>query len=83
MSADPAVAVIDEIVTIEPPPAAKSAGSECRIVRNTPSRLTDITSRHWSNDISVSGTVVAIPAFGTTTSSRPHSATARSMSART
>src|SRR4051812_44643236 len=48
-------AAIDEIATIEPPPAAVIARAACLMVRNAPSRLVAMTWRHVARSVFVIG----------------------------
>ena len=56
----------------EPPPVLRIAGRQCFTDRNTPSRLIAVCRRQSASDISViDGTEMPMPAFETSTSSRP------------
>ena len=63
---------VDEMFTIEPPPALRISGIAYLVPRKTPVALTDITSFHSSRVVSSIGTVRYIPALFTRTSSFPN-----------
>jgi hypothetical protein len=56
----------------EPPPVLRIGGRQCFTDKNTPSRLIAVCRRQSESDISVIvGTAMPMPAFETSTSSRP------------
>jgi hypothetical protein len=59
------------MMTIEPPPARRIAGTAYLTDKNTPSRLTAVCRRQSANDISIALHRISIPALATITSKRP------------